>query len=347
MPQSEPESRPQSSPAEPPAAAGEDKPATGVGDDISMKPGAAQVPEAAQAPGVETGDGDADRREPAVEPISPGSVADGGPSMAGRSGGDHAPGPEEAIPNLHLHSIWQDVTTGLGFFTRLPVRPGATTLSDAARVFSLIGALIGIGATMCYAFGLWVGLSSPMSAILAIAATAVLTGALHEDGLADFADMLGVRGDRLRKLAVMRDSTIGSYGTLALVFISLMKVAALMELAVPGQVAGALISAHALGRGVLPLIMRTYPLARSDGLAVHAGKPPVNGTYLALILGAVIAGMVGGPSVALVATVSALAAGFLVAHLAYRQLGGYTGDVLGAAEQIIEVTVIMNFVSFT
>jgi adenosylcobinamide-GDP ribazoletransferase len=284
---------------------------------------------------------------PAVEPISPSAISDDGPPMTNQPSGENTPGSEDAIPNLHLHSIWQDVTTGLGFFTRLPVGASTTSLSDAARVFSLIGALIGIGATLFYVFGLWIGLSSPMSAILAVAATAVVTGALHEDGLADFADMLGVRGDRPRKLAVMRDSTIGSYGTLALIFISLMKVAALMELAVPGQVAGALISAHALGRGVLPLIMRTYPLARSDGLAVHAGKPPVNGTYLALILGALIAGLVGGPGVALVATVSALAAGFLVAHLAHRQLGGYTGDVLGAAEQIIEVTVIMNFVSFT
>jgi len=256
-------------------------------------------------------------------------------------------GVADEIPKLHLHSIWQDLMTGLGFFTRLPVRPGDMPLSEAARVFSVIGALIGFGATLFYVLGLWIGLSSLMSAILAIAATALVTGALHEDGLADFADMLGVRGDRLRKLSVMRDSTIGSYGTLALILISLMKVAALMELAVPGQVAGALISAHALARGVLPLIMRTYPLARSNGLAVHAGKPPVNGTYLALALGAVIAGFVGGPGVAFVATISALATAFLIAHLAYRQLGGYTGDVLGAAEQIVEVTVIMNFVSFT
>jgi adenosylcobinamide-GDP ribazoletransferase len=279
--------------------------------------------------------------EASAESTPGGPISEIGPGIG--SGSNAA----DEIPKLHLHSIWQDLMTGLGFFTRLPVRPGDMALSEAARLFSVIGALIGLGATLIYVLGLWIGLSSLMSAILAIAATALVTGALHEDGLADFADMLGVRGDRLRKLSVMRDSTIGSYGTLALIFISLMKVAALMELAVPGQVAGALISAHALGRGVLPLIMRTYPLARSNGLAVHAGKPPVNGTYLALVLGAVIAGLVGGPGVAFVATISALATAFLIAHLAYRQLGGYTGDVLGAAEQIVEVTVIMNFVSFT
>ncbi|HVJ41120.1 MAG TPA: adenosylcobinamide-GDP ribazoletransferase [Dongiaceae bacterium] len=253
----------------------------------------------------------------------------------------------EAIPNLHLHGLGRSLLTGLGFFTRLPVRPTDQPLADAVAVFSVIGAVIGIAATAVYVIGLWIGLSGLMSAILAVAATAVLTGALHDDGLADFADMLGVRGDRLRKLAVMRDSTIGSYGTLALVFVNLMKVAALADLAVPGQVASALIAAHALGRGVLPLVMRSYPLARSDGLAVHAGKPPLKGTYVSIALAVLIAGLVGGPSVALVATVAAFVVAFLVAQIAQRQLGGYTGDVLGAAEQLVEVTVILNFVSFT
>jgi adenosylcobinamide-GDP ribazoletransferase len=284
--------------------------------------------------------------ELATEP-RPGAEAQSETAPADAGPGDARPVGREAISHLTLHSLARDLLSGLGFFTRLPVRSPGIALAEAAQVFSLIGALIGFAATLIYVAGLWIGLSSLMSAILAIAGTVVLTGALHEDGLADFADMLGVRDDRQRKLSVMRDSTIGSYGTLALIFVSLMKVAALMELAVPGQVAGALISAHALGRGVLPLVMRTYPLARSNGLAVHAGKPPVAGTYTALGVAAVIALLVGGPGVAVVATVSALVAAFLVTHLAYRQLGGYTGDVLGAAEQIVEVAVIMNFVSFT
>lgn len=254
---------------------------------------------------------------------------------------------KDHFPGLFLHGLWRDLLAGLGFFTRLPLRVPDIPLAQAAGAFPIIGALIGLGATFIYIFGLWVGFSSLMSAVLAVAATALLTGALHEDGLADFADMLGVRGDRDRKLAVMRGSTIGSYGTLALVFISLMKVAALAELAVPGQVAGALISAHALGRGMLPIVMRTYPLARGNGLAVHAGKPSVSSMYIALAVGALIAALVGGPGAASVSLGSALVVSFVIAHLAYRQIGGYTGDVLGAAEQLVEVTVMMNFVSFT
>lgn len=237
--------------------------------------------------------------------------------------------------------------TGLGFFTRLPVPATDQPLAEAALLFPVVGAAIGLGAAAFYVLGLWIGFSALMSAILAVAATAVLTGALHDDGLADYADMLGVRGNRLRKLAVMRDSTIGSYGTLALVFVNLLKIAALADLALPGQVLGALVAAHALGRGVLPFIMRSYPLARSNGLAVHAGKPHARTTYAAMALGTLLAGLVGGPGVAVVAAVAAFVVAFLVAHIAHRQLGGYTGDVLGAAEQLIEVTVILNFVSFT
>lgn len=273
-------------------------------------------------------------------PSSAGSTAGDAPQMAAEEHGS-------AMPELNLHSFVSDLRAAFGFFTRLPVRPTDIPLADAVRVFPLVGGTIGVVATVIYGFGLWIGLSSLMSAILAVAATSILTGGLHEDGLADFADMLGVRGDHQRKLAVMRDSTIGTYGVLALVFVSLMKVAAISELAVPGQVAGALISAHALGRGVLPLVMRSYPLARSNGLAVHAGKPPLRGTYLALGLAALIAFLVGGPGVAVVATLSALVAAFLIAHIAYRHLGGYSGDVLGAAEQMVEMAVIMNFVSFT
>jgi adenosylcobinamide-GDP ribazoletransferase len=259
----------------------------------------------------------------------------------GSAGTPHA----DEIPSFRLYGLWRDFLTGLSFFTRLPVPATDQPLAEAALLFPVVGAFVGLCAAAFYVLGLWIGFSALMSAILAVAGTALLTGALHDDGLADYADMLGVRGDRLRKLAVMRNSTIGSYGTLALVFVNLLKVAALADLALPGQVFGALVAAHALSRGVLPFIMRSYPLARSNGLAVHAGKPHVRTTYAALALGALFAGLVGGPGIAIVASVAAFVVAFLVAHVAHRQLGGYTGDVLGAAEQLIEVTVILNFVS--
>lgn len=301
----------------------------------------------AQPAGGEAAAGAASAADPAHATAKPASESPAGPAGAAPAAPAGNETAKAEIPNFRLHGLWRDFMTGFGFFTRLPTPATDQPLAEVALVFPVIGAVIGLAATVFYMLGLWIGLSGLMSAILAVAATALLTGALHDDGLADYADMLGVRGDRMRKLAVMRNSTIGSYGTLALIFVNLMKVAALADLAVPGQVAGALIAAHALSRGVLPVIMRSYPLARSNGLAVHAGKPSSRSTLSALAVAALLAGLVGGPSVAIVATGAALVVAFLVAHVAHRQLGGYTGDVLGAAEQLIEVTVILNFVSFT
>jgi adenosylcobinamide-GDP ribazoletransferase len=242
---------------------------------------------------------------------------------------------------------WRDLLAALGFFTRLPVRAPAIPLAEAARAFPLVGAVVGLVGLLAYLFALRLGLSVMLAAVLSVAATAIVTGALHEDGLADLADMLGVRGDRERKLAVMRDSTIGSYGVLTLVIASLFKIGAIADLGVVPQVASALISAHVLSRTVLSVVMRSLPLARPNGLAVHAGKPPADGMYWALGLGIVIVLLVGGPGAAIVATVSALVTAFLVAKLAERHIGGYTGDVLGAIEQVVEIAVLINFVTFS
>ncbi len=276
------------------------------------------------------------------------NASDTGRTPAGDGAESDAAGAQSA-PRLsrRLGLGWgRDVLAVLGFFTRLPVKAPAVPLAEAARAFPLAGALIGFVGFLAYMLGERLGLSDLLAAVFALVATALLTGALHEDGLADLADMLGVRGGRERKLTVMRDSTIGSYGVLALVFASLLKLGALAQLSLPGEVASALISAHVLGRAVLPVVMRSLPLARPDGIAVHAGKPAAESMYWSLGLAILIVGLVGGPGAAIVATVSALVTAFLIAKLAERQIGGYTGDVLGAIEQIVEVAVLINFATF-
>ena len=265
----------------------------------------------------------------------------------GTAGGRSPASPTASAYDRFAKFWWRDLLAALGFFTRLPVRAPAMPLSEATRAFPLVGAIVGLIGLVAYALALRLGLSVLLAAVLAIAATAAVTGALHEDGLADLADMLGVRGGRERKLAVMRDSTIGSYGVLTLVIATLLKIGAIADLAVLPQVASAMISAHVLSRAVLPVVMRSLPLARPNGLAVHAGKPPADGMYWALGLGIVIVLLVGGPGAAIVATVSALVTAFLVAKLAQRHIGGYTGDVLGAVEQVVEVAVLINFVTFS
>jgi adenosylcobinamide-GDP ribazoletransferase len=255
-----------------------------------------------------------------------------------------------------ITSWWRDLFLALSFFTRLPVgflapAPGAEAatpqvrLAEAARAFPLAGLVVGLAGGFAYWIAVRIGLSGLLAAFLAVAATAALTGALHEDGWADFADGLGCRGDRIRKLAAMKDSHIGSFGVLALIFATGVKTVALAQLYTPDRVATALVAAHVLSRAVLPLAMRSLPLATAQGLAVMAGRPSAQGVYVSLGLGLVIAFCAVFLPAAIVALIVAIVAAALVGAIAKRQFGGYTGDVLGAMEQVAEIAVLINLVS--
>jgi adenosylcobinamide-GDP ribazoletransferase len=265
-----------------------------------------------------------------------------------------------------ITSWWRDLFLALSFFTRLPVGfmapktpepPAAGTtggsesataqakLSQAARAFPLAGLVVGLLGGLVYWIAVKLGLSGLLAAFLAVGATAALTGALHEDGWADFADGLGCRGDRVRKLAAMKDSHIGSFGVLALIFATGVKTVALAQLYTPDRVITALVAAHVLSRAVLPLAMRSLPLATAQGLAVMAGRPSAQGVYVALGLGLVITFFAVYLPAAIVALVVAIVAAALIGAIAKRQFGGYTGDVLGAIEQVAEIAVLVNLVS--
>jgi adenosylcobinamide-GDP ribazoletransferase len=254
--------------------------------------------------------------------------------------------PSASRPGWHPGQWWREIRLALGFFTRLPLKspPGLTggQVGEAARAFPVAGAVVGLIGSAIYLLAVEIGLSGLLAALLAVAATVVAGGALHEDGLADFADMLGVRGDRERKLAVMRDSRIGSYGVLALGFSIAIKVGALVGLADPWHVAGALITANVCGRAVLPMVMRSLPLARANGLAVEAGKPTAPASYQGLGIALLVSAFACGPGAALVSVVVAIVAAFLVSEIARRQIGGYTGDVLGAAEEVAQLAILIN-----
>src|SRR3954465_6962644 len=192
-------------------------------------------------------------------------------------------------------SWWRDLFLALTFFTRLPLgfltpsaaEPAAGTdsvplqlrLGEAARAFPVAGLVVGLAGGLAYWIAVTIGLSGLLAAFLAVAATAALTGALHEDGWADFADGLGCRGDRIRKLAAMKDSHIGSFGVLALIFATGVKTVALAQLYTPDRVVTALVAAHVLSRAVLPLAMRSLPLATPQGPAGMAGRPTGAAAY--------------------------------------------------------------------
>jgi adenosylcobinamide-GDP ribazoletransferase len=168
-----------------------------------------------------------------------------------------------------------------------------------------------------------------------------LTGALHEDGFADTADgFFGSRG-REAKLTIMRDSRLGTFGVLALIASVLLRSAALAGIGDMIHAGLALVAAHAAARAVLPATMRVLAPARVDGLGATAGTPSVGSILAAGSIGAVIALMALGPVRGVVALGVTAAAVCATASLARRQIGGYTGDVLGALEQIGEIVMLL------
>ncbi len=244
-------------------------------------------------------------------------------------------------------SIWnplawlEDLRLALAFLTRLPIRGDLAPrpLAAAVRCFPLVGVVVGLGGGLVYALGLKLGLPPLGAALFAIVATGLLTGALHEDGLADSADGLAGGHDREQRLAIMSDSRIGSYGVLALI-VSVMARASLLAGLPSAHGIAALIAAHALARASMALVMARGMPAKSGGLAADAGKPAEGDALVALAIAAVIAWIALGPVVAAVALVATLILAWAMARLGKRLIGGYTGDVLGAVEQLSEIAVL-------
>jgi adenosylcobinamide-GDP ribazoletransferase len=177
--------------------------------------------------------------------------------------------------------------------------------------------------------------------VISVLAGLALTGALHEDGLADTADgFLGGR-DRAEKLAILRDSRHGTYGVLALVLSVLLRAAALADIGDVIHGALALIAAHAASRAALPAAMWGLAPARPDGLGAQAGTPRASGAIAAAVIGMAIALAALGPGRGALALGLAGVFVFGMAELARRQIGGYTGDVLGAFQQTGEIVMLL------
>lgn len=230
------------------------------------------------------------------------------------------------------------------FLTRVPI-PALKAfepdwITRSARYFPLVGQGVGAVCAGVLLIGdrLW---SAPVGAILAIAAGLLITGAFHEDGLADTADGLGGGQTPARRLEIMKDSRIGTYGVCALVGVLALKAAVL---AGTPAVAALLLAAHGLGRAAAVAVMRLTPYAPSG----EAGKwkPVPQGVrtgevIVALLIaawplallppGAILAGLAGGALLAILLTLTAR-----------RLIGGHTGDVLGAVEQVFELGFLLG-----
>jgi adenosylcobinamide-GDP ribazoletransferase len=243
-----------------------------------------------------------------------------------------------------MNEWFDDFKTAVAFLTRLPMPhpqgPMPPNFVRAHRMFPVVGALIGAAVGLLCLGLRHVGVPDLAAAALALGAGAVLTGALHEDGLADVADGFGGGRDLASKLEIMRDSRLGTYGALILLVSFATKLSALA--AIPdGHVVQSLIASHALARGVLPWMSMSLPYARKDGLAANAGRPDAATAAIAAALALAVAllslSFANALGAALVACLSAAG----MARLAQRQIGGQTGDVLGGAEQVAETVILV------
>lgn len=245
---------------------------------------------------------------------------------------------------IHTPTWIARIHLSTAFLTCLPVpevcMDSAGSLASSMSMFPLVGAAIG-------SFGGLIFLSASHflgalpSALLSVAAMIIVTGALHEDGLADLADGLGAKGDKDLRLRVMRDPHVGTFGTLALVLSILLRGALLS--AAPGGWTGmlTLIAAAALSRAAIPAAMQTMPPARSDGLGAGAGVPDFTVAALAAVIAINITLLCVGFAATLAAILGTAAGAALIGVTAKRTLGGFTGDVLGAIQQMSEIGILI------
>ena len=232
-----------------------------------------------------------------------------------------------------LARLRDDLLSALALLTRLPVPDHRSAGAEAAWAWPLAGALVGllaaIPASALLAFGVPPG---PVAAAV-LALLALLTGALHEDGLSDTADgLLGGRS-RERRLEIMKDSRIGSFGALALVLVMLASWSALEALIAEGRLWGPLIAAAALSRAPMAVVMAALPPARPGGLSAGTGRPSPAVAAAAVGLALVLALLTLG-SAALAPVLAAALLPALLALAAQRMIGGQTGDILGACQQL-------------
>lgn len=230
------------------------------------------------------------------------------------------------------------LSAAIAFLTRIPLGGGARDLQGAAPWFPWVGTLVGLVVAGVYAAGYrWV--PSALAAVLATTVGVLLTGALHEDGLADTVDALGSGATGEEALRILRDPRLGTYGVIAVVVSLVWRILALASLP-PAWALGGLVLAHALGRSGAVVLAAIADPARGDGLGRAAvlemgTVDTLVATISALVIGAVAAGVWVIPVVVLAALTLLFWRG-----LATRRLGGVTGDVLGACEQVVEILVL-------
>ncbi|MHC5307414.1 adenosylcobinamide-GDP ribazoletransferase [Bartonella sp. LJL80] len=242
----------------------------------------------------------------------------------------------------------------LAFLSRLSVSnrwfSANYTIADDAAYFPIAGALIGLFGSICLGITFMLGFTDGISAFIAIMSVTIATGALHEDGLADVADAFFVTKDKEQRLAIMKDSHIGTYGTLALIFSVGLRTALFTTILTNNgllSAALALIVAEAASRGGMVWLWSRLPLARLAGTAAKAGHPTAQSSLCAIVSAIAIMFLGALGVFGLFWFISALIVSALFimffSVMCLRRIGGYTGDTLGATQQCLMVLLLVTF----
>ncbi|SEN27290.1 cobalamin-5'-phosphate synthase [Gemmobacter aquatilis] len=237
-----------------------------------------------------------------------------------------------------------DLRAGLSLLSRVPLPPPASFPSPpAVWAWPVAGLILGGLAVAVAQLALVLGLPVGLAAALALGMGTLTTGAMHEDGLADTCDGLWGGWEKARRLEIMKDSHIGSYGVMGLLLVTLARWSAVSALLAAGHWP-ALLAAAALSRAPMAVLMAGMANARGSGLSASVGRPSQDAAAAAVGVAAVLALLTGGLG-ALAAVLAVAAATLVLALLAQRKIGGQTGDILGASQQLADLAALAAFAS--
>ena len=252
----------------------------------------------------------------------------------------------------------QCVLSSVQFLSRLPIPDSLANhdkpdFENNSWSFPLAGIVICLPALAIMITAFLLGLNAEIIAVLTIATQALATGALHEDGLADIADGFGGGATRERKLEIMKDSNVGAFGAVALVLSFLMRfvlLTSLLDFSIFIAIAG-FIAAQTVTRAVQVWFWQSLPAAREDGLSSAFGTPSQQSAQTALLIGgsSFLLPLIAGTSIYSLAISIALIILLLVGFrkLCIDQIGGQTGDAIGAVQVLAEIAFLIGLLTFT
>ena len=238
-----------------------------------------------------------------------------------------------------------DIPAALGLLSRLPVSVDTDRATErgamAAWAYPIAGLILALIAGAVTQAALWLGLPNALAAGLTPATLIITTGAMHEDGLADSADGLWGGWDKDHRLKIMKDSFIGTYGMLALALGLILRWSALTLILEHGMLWPAVLACAMLSRAVMVPMMASLPHARSEGLSHSVGRPPVHTGLVALGI-SVVASLILLQVWALWLIAACALTALACAAIARSKIGGQTGDILGATQQLTEITALLT-----